>query len=74
MKRMHIHVSVADLKKSMRFYSTLFAAAPSMRKADYAKWMLEDPRLNFAISERNDTSGIQHLGIQAENESELAEV
>ena len=74
MKRMHVHVSVADLESSVRFYSTLFAADPSVRKADYAKWMLEDPRLNFAISERDDISGIQHLGIQVENEGELAEV
>jgi hypothetical protein len=74
MKRMHVHVSVPDLGQSVRFYSTLFAAAPTVQKSDYAKWMLEDPRLNFAISERSDTTGIQHLGIQAENESELAEV
>ena len=74
MKRMHVHVSVADLKKSVQFYSTLFAAEPTVRKPDYAKWMLEDPRVNFAISERSDTSGIQHLGIQVENKSELAEV
>lgn len=74
MKRMHVHVSVPDLDRSVKFYSTLFAATPTVRKPDYAKWMLEDPRLNFAISEREDTKGIQHLGIQAETEAELAEV
>ncbi len=74
MKRMHIHVSVTDLDESVRFYSTLFAAQPTARKGDYAKWMLEDPRVNFAISKREKMTGIRHLGIQAEDESELAEI
>ncbi|MBV8165485.1 MAG: VOC family protein [Alphaproteobacteria bacterium] len=75
MKRLHVHVSVADLQQSIRFYSTLFATAPSVVKPDYAKWMLEDPRVNFAISMRDrPTTGVDHLGIQVENETELAEV
>jgi hypothetical protein len=68
-------VSVDDLTQSIGFYSTLFAAEPTVVKSDYAKWMLEDPRVNFAISKRADgKSGISHLGIQAEDEGELAEV
>ncbi len=75
MKRLHVHVSVDDLAQSIRFYSTLFAAEPTVVKDDYAKWMLEDPRVNFAISKLGGRSaGISHLGIQAEDESELAEV
>jgi hypothetical protein len=74
MKRMHVHVSVEDLKQSVRSYSTLFAAEPSVLENDYAKWMLEDPRVNFAISKRSDKVGIEHLGIQVEDESELNEV
>jgi hypothetical protein len=74
MKRFHVHVSVADLGKSIRFYSELFCAEPSVRKSDYAKWMLEDPRVNFAISERGAAPGIEHLGIQVEDRTELAEV
>jgi glyoxalase/bleomycin resistance protein/dioxygenase superfamily protein len=75
MKRLHVHVSVNDLTQSIRFYSTLFAAEPTAVKSDYAKWMLEDPRVNFAISKRAGSgSGISHLGIQAEHEVELAEV
>jgi catechol 2,3-dioxygenase-like lactoylglutathione lyase family enzyme len=75
MKRLHVHVSVDDLTQSIRFYSTLFAAEPTVVKSDYAKWMLEDPRVNFAISKRADDSvGISHLGIQVEDEAELAEV
>src|SRR5712671_1195697 len=75
MKRLHVHVAVDDLAQSIRFYSTLFAAEPTVLKDDYAKWMLEDPRVNFAISEHADISaGISHLGIQAEDQSELAEV
>ena len=75
MKRLHVHVSVEDLAQSVRFYSTLFSAEPSVIKDDYAKWMLEDPRVNFAISTRpGRTAGISHLGIQAEDEAELAEV
>jgi hypothetical protein len=74
MKRLHVHVSVNDLERSIRFYSLLFAAAPVVLKTDYAKWMLEDPRVNFAISVRSATSGIEHLGIQVEDREELAEV
>jgi catechol 2,3-dioxygenase-like lactoylglutathione lyase family enzyme len=75
MKRFHVHVSVADLSKSVRFYSELFGAEPSVRKPDYAKWMLEDPRVNFAISERGAAPpSIEHLGIQVEDRAELAEV
>jgi Glyoxalase/Bleomycin resistance protein/Dioxygenase superfamily len=74
MKRFHVHVAVEDLAQSVRFYSTLFAAEPTVLKPDYAKWMLEDPRVNFAISQRGDAHGVEHLGIQAEDESELAEV
>ena len=75
MKRLHVHVSVDDLAQSIRFYSTLFAVEPIVVKDDYAKWMLEDPRVNFAISKRGGgTPGISHLGIQAEDEGELAEV
>jgi hypothetical protein len=71
MKRLHIHVSVNDLEESTRFYATLFATEPTVKKADYAKWMLEDPRVNFAISARGRKGGIEHLGIQAEDEVEL---
>ena len=75
MKRLHVHVSVDDLEQSRRFYSTLFAAEPTVVKDDYVKWMLDDPRVNFAISTRaGRTAGISHLGIQAEDETELAEV
>ena len=75
MKRLHVHVGVADLDQSIRFYSTLFAAEPSVRKDDYAKWMLDDPRVNFAISQGNHArTGIEHLGIQAESSAELGEV
>lgn len=74
MKRLHVHVSVADLDESVRFYSTLFAAKPTVQKGDYAKWMLEDPRVNFAISERDRATGIRHLGIQVETDAELADV
>jgi catechol 2,3-dioxygenase-like lactoylglutathione lyase family enzyme len=74
MKRLHVHVGVDDLQASIRFYSTLFAAAPVVRKHDYAKWLLEDPRVNFAISQRGGVPGIRHLGIQAEDRAELAEV
>ena len=75
MKRLHVHVSVDDLARSIRFYSTLFAAEPTVVKDDYAKWMLDDPRVNFAISKRaSGVAGISHLGIQAEDETELGEV
>lgn len=74
MKRLHVHVSVADIAQSVRFYSTLFAAAPAVIKPDYAKWMLDDPRVNFAISTRNGQKGLDHLGIQVETADELHEV
>lgn len=75
MKRLHVHVAVEDLARSIRFYATLFAAEPSVSKPDYAKWMLDDPRVNFAISARGAArTGIEHLGIQVEDADELAEV
>jgi hypothetical protein len=75
MKRLHVHVSVDDLDQSIGFYSTLFASEPTVVKPDYAKWMLEDPRVNFAISARGrEHVGLDHLGIQVEDETELAEV
>ena len=74
MKRLHVHVAVDDLDTAIGFYSTLFAAEPSVVKPDYAKWMLEDPRVNFAISNRGAKAGLNHLGIQVESEAELAEV
>src|SRR5450755_4284721 len=70
MKRFHVHVAVKDLSESVRFYSAIFGA-PSVLKDDYAKWMLEDPRINFAISNRGQTPGINHLGMQAEDDAEL---
>ena len=74
MKRMHVHVGVTDLERSIEFYTGLFAAEPTVRKPDYAKWMLDDPRVNFAISTRQDGGGVRHLGIQVENDAELREV
>ena len=74
MKRFHVHVSVADLPQSIGFYSKLFGIAPSVEKADYAKWMLEDPRVNFAISQRGHTPGVNHLGLQVDTEGELTEL
>lgn len=74
MKRFHVHVSVEDVPASIRFYSTLFSAEPTVVKSDYARWMLEDPRANFAISKRGDDVGVRHLGIQVEDQSELREV
>ena len=74
MKRIHVHVSVSDLETSIRFYSELFAAEPTVRKVDYAKWMLDDPRVNFAISQRGVAAGVDHLGIQVEDHAELDEV
>lgn len=74
MKRFHVHLAVEDLAASIRFYSALFAAEPTVRKPDYAKWMLQDPRVNFAISQRGATPGIEHLGIQVEDQAELGEV
>ncbi|MEA3017220.1 MAG: hypothetical protein QOI38_1942 [Sphingomonadales bacterium] len=75
MKRLHVHVAVEDLDRSVGFYSTLFGAAPTVIKGDYAKWMLDDPRVNFAISSgRHGGTGIEHLGIQTDNPEELADV
>ena len=74
MKRFHVHVSVDDIQKSVRFYAALFAAQPTVLKEDYAKWQLDDPRVNFAISTRGKQSGLDHLGIQAENSGELEEI
>jgi len=73
-KRLHVHVSVHDLAQSVRFYCELFGTTPSVHKADYARWMLEEPRVNFSISQRGAVSGVQHLGIQVENRAELEEV
>lgn len=75
MKRLHVHVGVEDLDRSIGFYSTLFGAPPSVAKDDYAKWMLDDPLVNFAISSgRHGGTGIEHLGIQVESSEELGEV
>src|SRR5471032_1903179 len=75
MKRMHVHMSVGDLDRSIRFYSTLFASEPTVVKCDYAKWMLDDPRVNFAISTHGGHApGLDHLGIEVENTGELHEV
>lgn len=74
MKRLHLHVSVPDLAQSIPFYETLFGAAPSVVKGDYAKWMLEDPRVNFAISQRDRAAGVDHVGIQTDTSEELAEL
>jgi len=74
MKRLHVHVSVDDLAASAKFYSILFAAPPTVTKPDYVKWMLDDPRANFAISTRSGKSGLDHLGIQVETQDELKEI
>lgn len=74
MKRFHIHVAVKDIQESVRFYSTLFGQEPIKLKEDYAKWLLDDPRLNFAISTRGSSVGVNHLGIQVENQDELEQI
>jgi catechol 2,3-dioxygenase-like lactoylglutathione lyase family enzyme len=74
MKRFHVHVSVDNLAESIRFYSALFAIEPSVTKPDYAKWMLDDPRVNFAISQRGAAIGLNHLGVQVESADELGEM
>ncbi len=74
MKRFHVHVTVEDLDRSIRFYSTLFAVEPAIVKSDYAKWMLDDPRVNFAISDRSKTTGVDHLGLQVDSPEELKEI
>ena len=74
MKRMHIHVAVKDIAESIKFYSTMFGAEPSVVKNDYAKWMLDDPRVNFAVSAFGRAPGLDHLGIQVESPDELGEI
>ena len=74
MKRFHVHVAVPDLEKGIRFYSTVFGAAPSVVQPDYAKWMLEDPRVNFAISQRGQAAGVNHLGFQVDESAELDQI
>ncbi|HQT53467.1 MAG TPA: VOC family protein, partial [Phenylobacterium sp.] len=74
MKRIHLHVSVPDLAQSIQFYETLFGAPASVVKDDYAKWMLDDPRVNFAISQRARAGGVDHVGIQVDSTAELAEL
>jgi extradiol dioxygenase family protein len=74
MKRFHLHVGVKDLDKSIQFYSTLFGQKPTKVKTDYAKWMLEDPRINFAISTLAKTEGVDHLGLQVDTDGELEEI
>lgn len=70
-RRLHVHIAVDDLEKSTAFYSTLFAAEPSVLKDDYAKWMLEDPAVNFAISNRGAKAGVDHLGFQVDSDAEV---
>jgi catechol 2,3-dioxygenase-like lactoylglutathione lyase family enzyme len=74
MKRLHLHVSVPDLSQSIRFYESLFGVGPSVVKDDYAKWMLDDPRVNFAISQRERALGVDHVGIQVDSAAELGEL
>lgn len=74
MKRFHVNVSVADLDRSAEFYTTLFGVGPAVRKADYAKWMLEDPRVNFSISSSSRSRGLNHVGLQADTMPELGEI
>jgi catechol 2,3-dioxygenase-like lactoylglutathione lyase family enzyme len=74
MKRFHVHAHVEDLQASIAFYSRLFAAAPTRVESDYAKWMLDDPRINFALSSRGATPGLNHLGLQVEEEAELGQL
>lgn len=71
MKRFHVHVAVTDLEQSIGFYSTLFGTQPTVRKSDYAKWMLEDPRINFAVSKRTEKFGVNHLGLQVDSAEEF---
>jgi catechol 2,3-dioxygenase-like lactoylglutathione lyase family enzyme len=74
MARMHIHISVDDLDGSIDFYSTIFGSKPTTQKTDYAKWLLDNPSINFAISSRGFKPGIEHIGIQAENEDEMSDI
>jgi len=71
MKRFHVHLSVGDFEKSVHFYNALFGVPPTVQHEDYAKWMLEDPRVNFAISQRGHAPGLDHLGVQVDSEQEL---
>ena len=73
MKRLHVHVHVEDLQRSIGFYAALFAAEPTVRKPDYAKWLLDDPAVNFAISARGRDAGVSHLGFQLDDGAELRE-
>ncbi len=74
MKRFHVHVAVSDLDASIKFYSAMFATGPTVHKPDYAKWMLDDPRINFAISQRGLAPGVDHLGIQVDSDGALSEL
>jgi catechol 2,3-dioxygenase-like lactoylglutathione lyase family enzyme len=74
MKRLHVMLRVKDLDEATRFYSTLFGADPTKRESDYAKWMLDDPRVNFSVAEKETDHGVEHLGIQAETPAELEEL
>lgn len=72
MKRLHVHIAVDDLDRNIAFYASMFGAEPTVRHGDYAKWQLDDPRVNFAISSRGRKAGLDHLGIQVETDEELA--
>lgn len=74
MKRLHIHIAVTDLEQSIGFYSTLFGSGPALQKPDYARWQLDDPQVNFAISTRSSRAGLDHLGIQVDDDTELAAI
>jgi len=74
MKRFHVHIAVNDLDASIRFYSAVFGVPPSVKKTDYAKWMIEDPRINFAIPNRGAKAGLDHLGFQVDSDEELGEL
>lgn len=74
MKRFHVHIAVNDLQESIRFYSNTFGVAPSVERTDYAKWMIDEPRINFAISARGHAPGVNHLGFQVDSNEELIEM
>jgi len=74
MKRFHAHLRVDDLESSVRFYSTLFGSQPTVLKTDYAKWMLDDPRVNFAVTAGSTSTGLDHLGLQVESDEDLAAI
>jgi len=74
MQRLHVHIGVQDLDTNIRFYTSLFGAEPTVVKEDYAKWMLDDPRVNFAISTHSGKVGLDHVGIQAESADELNDI